>query len=163
MKVKHDAQNRDRENSPEEYRNIPAAEGRAEFDDEKPEDENAEYRAESRDNSYRAANQHMVKFTDELRSINGQAAMDFDRGRNPADYDLKEKREMLEAVTEAFNAAHWNSPMERREAADDIAQNLYQPMYPRVEIGEAAAQHRLSGEFLKELKEQDIEFFTRKR
>ena len=115
-----------------------------------------QYPAENRDNSYLAANQHMVKFADELRGINEQAALSFDRRKNPAEYDLKEKQEMLEAVTEAFNAANWNSAIERRLAADDIAQNLYHPMYPRLEVADAAVQHKLPDEFIQELK---IEYF----
>ena len=102
---------------------------RVEFADEKTEDK-TQYPAENRDNSYLAANQHMVKFANELRNVNEQAALGFDRRKNPAEYELKEKQEMLEAVTEAFNATNWNSAIERRLAADDIAQNLYQPMYP---------------------------------
>ena len=134
---------------------------RVEFTDEKTEDK-TQYPAENRDNSYLAANQHMVKFADELRGINEQAALGFDRRKNPAEYELKEKQEMLEAVTEAFNATNWNSAIERRLAADDIAQNLYQPMYPRVEIAEAAVQHKLPGEFMQELKQEKIEYFENK-
>ena len=104
----------------------------------------------------------MVKFADELRGINEQAALSFDRRKNPAEYDLKEKQEMLEAVTEAFNAANWNSAIERRLAADDIAQNLYHPMYPRLEIADAAVQHKLPGEFIQELKQEKIEYFETK-
>ena len=104
----------------------------------------------------------MVKFADELRGINEQAALGFDRRKNPAEYELKEKQEMLKAVTEAFNATNWNSAIERRLAADDIAQNLYQPMYPRVEIAEAAVQHKLPGEFMQELKQEKIEYFENK-
>ena len=69
---------------------------------------------------------------------------------------------MLEAVTEAFNAANWNSAIERRLAADDIAQNLYHQMYPRLEIAEAAVQHKLPGEFIQELKQEKIECFENK-
>ena len=134
---------------------------RAEFADEKTEDK-TKYPAENQDNGYLAANQHMVKFADELRGINEQAALGFDRRKNPAEYELKEKQEMLEAVTEAFNATNWNSAIERRLAADDIAQNLYQPMYPRVEIAEAAVQHKLPGEFIQELKQEKIEYFENK-
>ena len=129
---------------------------------EKTEDK-TQYPAENRDNSYLAANQHMVKFADELRGINEQAALNFDRRKNPAEYDLKEKEEMLEAVTEAFNAANWNSAIERRLAADDIAQNLYHPMYPRVEIADAAVQHKLPDEFIQELKQEKLEYFETKQ
>ena len=133
-----------------EYHDRTAIAEKAEFTDEKTEHK-TQYPAENRDNSYLAANQHMVKFADELRGINEQAALSFDRRKNPAEYDLKEKQEMLEAVTEAFNAANWNSAIERRLAADDIAQNLYHPMYPRLEITEAAVQHKLPDEFIQEL------------
>ena len=121
-----------------------------------------EYREDERNNSYLATNQHLVKLTNELRSINEQAALNFDRRKNPAEYDLKEKQEMLEAMTEAFRVTNWNSANERRQAADDIAQNLYQPMYPRMEIAEAAAQHKIPEEFLKELKKEKIEHFELK-
>ena len=98
-----------------EYRDNTAVAEKTEFANEKTEfaDEKTEhktqYPAENRDNSYLAANQHMVKFADELRGINEQAVLSFDRRKNPAEYDLKEKQEMLEAVTEAFNATNWNS------------------------------------------------------
>ena len=144
-----------------EYQDRTATAERVEFADEKTEDK-TQYPAENRDNSYMAANQHMVKFADELRGINEQAALGFDRRKNPAEYELKEKHEMLEAVTEAFNATNWNSAIERRLAADDIAQNLYQPMYPRVEVAEAAVQHKLPSEFIQELKQEKIEYFERK-
>ena len=144
-----------------EYHDRTAIAEKAEFTDEKTEDK-TQYPAENRDNSYLAANQHMVKFADELRGINEQAALSFDRRKNPAEYDLKEKQEMLEAVTEAFNAANWNSAIERRLAADDIAQNLYHPMYPRLEITEAAVQHKLPDEFIQELKQEKIEYFEKK-
>ena len=42
---------------------------KAEYTDEKTEDK-TQYPAENRDNSYLAANQHMVKFADELRNVN---------------------------------------------------------------------------------------------
>ena len=156
-----------------EYPNNTAVAEKTEFANEKTEhrdrtataektEDKTQYPAENRDNSYLAANQHMVKFADELRGINEQAALNFDRRKNPAEYDLKEKEEMLEAVTEAFNAANWNSAIERRLAADDIAQNLYHPMYPRVEIADAAVQHKLPDEFIQELKQEKIEYFENK-
>ena len=144
-----------------EHQDTTATAEKAEYADEKAEHK-TQYPAENRDNSYLAANQHMVKFSDELRGINEQAALSFDRRKNPAEYDLKEKEEMLEAVTEAFNAASWNSANERRLAADDIAQNLYHPMYPRMEIAEAAVQHKLPEEFIQELKQEKIEYFEQK-
>ena len=145
-----------------EHQDTTATAEKAEYADEKAEHK-TQYPAENRDNSYLAANQHMVKFSDELRGINEQAALSFDRRKNPAEYDLKEKEEMLEAVTEAFNATSWNSANERRLAADDIAQNLYHPMYPRMEIAEAAVQHKLPEEFIQELKQEKIEYFETKQ
>ena len=149
-------------NEKTEHQDRTATAEKAEYTDEKAEHK-TQYPAENRDNSYLAANQHMVKFSDELRSINEQAALSFDHRKNPAEYDLKEKEEMLEAVTEAFNATSWNSANERRLAADDIAQNLYHPMYPRVEIADAAVQHKLPDEFIQELKQEKIEYFETKQ
>ena len=145
-----------------EYRNNAATAERSEYQNEETESK-AEYPSEDRDNSYLAANQHMVKFTDELRSINEQAALDFDRRKNPAEYDQKEKQEMLEAVTEAFNAAKWNSANERLDAAHQVSQNLYQPMYSRIEVAEAAAQHRLPAGFIDEVRKEKIDYFEKRQ
>ena len=125
-------------------------------------DENTEGREEHRtehpNSSYQAANQHMVKFNDELKAINEKTAMDFEFRKNPAEYDLAERKEALEAVEQAFNKTQWNSKWERRIAAEDIAQNSFQPMYRRIEIAEAAAQHKLPDEFLAAAKEEQIEY-----
>ena len=74
-----------------EYQDHTATAEKTEYTDEKTE-HRTQYPAENRDNSYLAANQHMVKFADELRGINEQAALSFDRRKNPAEYDLKEKQ-----------------------------------------------------------------------
>ena len=81
--------------------------------DEQVEDK-TEFSSDDRDSSFRAANQHIVKFTDELRGVNEQAALNFDRRKNPAEFDMSERREMVEAVEQAFNQAGWNSAFERR-------------------------------------------------
>ena len=99
-----------------EYQDRTATAEWAEFTDEKTEDK-TQYPAENRDNSYLAANQHMVKFADELRGINEQAALGFDRRKNPAEYDMRERQEMVEAVEKAFNQTKWNSAFERRTTA----------------------------------------------
>ena len=125
-------------------------------------DENTEGREEHRtehpNSSYQAANQHMVKFNDELKAINEKTAMDFEFRKNPAEYNLAERKEALEAVEQAFNKTQWNSQWERRIAAEDIAQNSFQPMYRRIELAEAAAQHKLPDEFVAELKNEQIQY-----
>ena len=77
---------------------------RTEYADEKTEDK-TQYPAENRDNSYMVANQHMVKFADELRNVNEQGALGFDRRKNPAEYELKEKQEMLETSSPGWARA----------------------------------------------------------
>ena len=52
---------------------------------------NEEHQTEHPNSSYQAANQHMVKFNDELKAINEQTAMDFEFRKNPAEYDLAER------------------------------------------------------------------------
>ena len=58
-------------------------------------DENTEGREEHQtehpNSSYQAANQHMVKFNDELKVINEQTSLDFEFRKNPAEYDLAER------------------------------------------------------------------------
>ena len=117
-----------------------------------------EHRTEHPNSSYQAANQHMVKFKDELKAINEKTAMDFEFRKNPAEYDLAERKEALEAVEHAFNKTQWNSKWERRIAAEDIAQNSFQPMYRRIELAEAAAQHKIPEEFLAAAKEEQINY-----
>ena len=58
-----------------EYRDRTGVEDEAEGRDEQVEGEaeakdKTEFSSDGRDNSFRAANQHIVKFTDELRGIN---------------------------------------------------------------------------------------------
>ena len=116
-----------------------------------------EHRTEHPNSAYQAANQHMVKFNDELKAINEQTALDFESRKNPAEYDLSERKEMLESVEQAFNKTQWNSRWERGIAAEDIAQSAFQPMYRRIEMAEAAAQHKFPDEFLAEAKKGQIE------
>ena len=114
------------------------------------------------DGTWERNNQHMVKFTDELNKVNEQITVDYNNRKNPAEYDAEERKAMLEAVTEAFNAANWNGQLEQRLAAEDVAHNLFQPMYHRVEIAEAAAQHKFPDEFINALKEERIEYLEQK-
>ena len=55
-------------------------------------DENTEGREEHQtehpNSSYQAANQHMVKFNDELKAINEQTSLDFEFRKNPAERSL---------------------------------------------------------------------------
>ena len=147
---------------------------KVDYQDRTEQDENLDYRDENTEgreehrtdhpnSSYQAANQHMVKFNDELKAINEKTAMDFDFRKNPAEYDLAERKEALEAVEQAFNKTQWNSKWERRIAAEDIAQNSFQPMYRRIEIAEAAAQHKFPDEFLAELKNEQIEYVEQRQ
>ncbi len=116
-----------------------------------------EYRADP-DGSYARQNDQLVRFQDELKQVNEQFAADFDNRKNPAEYAPEERREALEAVQQAFNNTEWNGDPERWKAAMDVSHNLFQPMYHRVEIAEAAAQHNLSTEFVEELKKEEIEY-----
>lgn len=65
----------------------------------------------------RTATAERAEFTDELRSVNEQAALNFDPRKNPAEYDMRERQEMVEAVEKAFNQTKWNSAFERRTTA----------------------------------------------
>ena len=116
-----------------------------------------ENREEHPNSNYEAMNQHMVKFSDELKGLNEKFALDFDQRKNPADYELSERKEMLESVKDAFNGTDWNSADERRAAADDISETMFQPMYRRVELAEAASQYKLSDEFIEEIKKNQVE------
>ena len=140
-----------------DYRNRAEQDEKLDYRDEITEGKE-EHRTEHPNSSYQAANQHMVKFKDELKAINEKTAMDFEFRKNPAEYDLAERKEALEAVEQAFNKTQWNSKWERRIAAEDIAQNSFQPMYRRIELAEAAAQHKLPDEFLAAAKEEQIEY-----
>ena len=145
-----------------DYRNRAEEDENLDYRDENTEGKE-EHRTEHPNSSYQAANQHMVKFNDELKAINEKTAMDFEFRKNPAEYDLAERKEALEAVEQAFNKTQWNSKWERRIAAEDIAQNSFQPMYRRIEIAEAAAQHKLPDQFLAELKNEQIEYVEQRQ
>ena len=124
---------------------------------EHEEEHRTEHRTDHPNSNYQAMNQHMVKFNDELKAVNEQVALDFDQRKNPADYDLSERKEMLEAVEHAFNETNWNTPSERWEGARDIAQSLFQPMYRRVELAEAAAQYKFPEDLLGEMRKENVD------
>ena len=140
-----------------DYRNRAEEDEKLDYRDEITEGKE-EHRTEHPNSSYQAANQHMVKFKDELKAINEKTATDFDFRKNPAEYDLAERKEALEAIEQAVNKTQWNSKGERRVAARDIAQNSFQPMYRRIELAEAADQYRFPNEFLAEMKEEQINY-----
>ena len=113
---------------------------------------------DGRDSGYDAANQHLVKFHNELKSINEDTALDFEKQKNPAEYSLEERKEALEAHLDAFRSTDWKNLGERREAADDIAQSVFQPMYSRINLADAASQYQLPQQFLDELRNENIEY-----
>ena len=139
------------------YRDRTEEDEKLDYQNEKMEGKE-EHKTEHPNSSYQAANQHMVKFKDELKAINEKTAMDYDFRKNPAEYNLEERKEALEAVEHAFNKTEWNSKGERWIAAEDIAQNSFQPMYHRIEMAEAAVQHKFPDEFLAAVKEEEIEY-----
>ena len=140
-----------------DYRNRAEEDEKLDYRDEITEGKE-EHRTEHPNSSYQAANQHMVKFKDELKAINEKTATEFDFRKNPAEYDLSERKEALEAVEQALNKTQWNNKGERWVAAGDIAQNSFQPMYRRIELAEAAAQYRFPNEFLAAMKEEQINY-----
>ena len=117
----------------------------------------SEPRAEHPNSAYQAANQHLVKDGDELKSVNEQVSLEFQQRKNPAEYDPSERKTVVGAVEQAFNQTDWNGKEERRIAAEDIAQNLFQPMYRRMELAAAAAEYKLRDEFIEELRREQVE------
>ena len=110
---------------------------------------------DGRDSSYDAANQHMVKFRKELWEVNEDIALDFDRNQNLADFPDAERKAIVDAHATAFENTGWNGLAERLEAAEDIAQDLFQPLYQRVEIAEAAMEYNVSHTFLDALQKRE--------
>ena len=109
------------------------------------EDEELRYRENFEaepDGTYARQNDHLVKFEDEMRQVDEQAASDFDRKVNPAEYSPERKRDLVEALEHAFNRTEWESASEQYRAADAVAERLFEPLYARIEMAEAAAQHR---------------------
>ena len=73
---------------------------------------NEEHQTEHPNSSYQAANQHMVKFNDELKVINEQTSLDFEFRKNPAEYDLAE-RSLTPVLVDGLDAVqcseYWTS------------------------------------------------------
>lgn len=121
-----------------------------------------EYRADERNNSWVEANPKLAEFYEELRSLNHRAAESLEGRKNPAEYRLEEKQELVEAVSQAFNQVEWSSRRERFQAAGDIADHLYSPLYRRVEYAEAMAAYEVPEEFIQDLKQEQIEYLDLK-
>ena len=96
------------------YRDRTEEDEKLDYQNEKMEGKE-EHKTEHPNSSYQAANQHMVKFKDELKAINEKTAMDYDFRKNPAEYNLEERKEALEAVEHAFN----KTPVEQQRGTLD--------------------------------------------
>jgi hypothetical protein len=77
--------------------------------------------------------------------------------KNPAEHDLAERKQMLEAAEQGFDQTAWKDAWERRMAAEDVAERVFQSRYRGIEIAEAAAQYKLSDAFIEKLKEERVE------
>ena len=110
---------------------------------------------DGRDSSYDAANQHMVKFRKELWEVNDDIALEFDKSRNLAEFSKRERDEIVDVHAAAFENTRWSGLAERQEAADDIAQSIFKPLYHRVEIAEAAMDYNVSHVFLDAVRERE--------
>ena len=73
-----------------DYRDRTEQDEKLDYRDENTEGKE-EHQTEHPNSSYQAANQHMVKFNDELKVINEQTSLDFEFRKNPAEYDLAER------------------------------------------------------------------------
>ena len=99
-------------------------------------EEAAEYASSARNNDWNKSN-FGEDFRKELQAINGDAALAFDKQTDMAGFPPDKREEYLSAYAQGFNKLDFATHSDRRDAATGLAQNIYKPLFEKVELAEA--------------------------
>ena len=99
-------------------------------------EEAAEYASSARNNDWNKGN-FGEDFRKELQAINGDAALVFDKQTDMAGFPPDKREEYLSAYAQGFNKLDFATHSDRRDAATGLAQNIYKPLFEKVELAEA--------------------------
>ncbi len=108
---------------------------------------------EDADATWSRQNHDVERFTEDLAQVSERAAADFDRGRNPEDHSPEERVESIQAMIYSMNSGEYSSASDKRELADKVAHQVFEPLRDQVEMAEAASQHLDAEEFLSDIRE----------
>ena len=96
------------------------------------------------------------EFLNNLEARNEKAASAFSSERNLMDFDKDERKQVLEHTVDAFNQMNFANPEDRNEAAQLVAQALFNPMYKEIDLTEARTDARFDAKLLQSLENEGI-------
>ena len=129
-----------------------------EHQDEKSE-HRTDYPGAKEETALEAANQHVVQFKDKLETINEHAHFAFDHREDIGGYPAEDRKEMINSYAQAFNAVEFNNNAnDRLEAAQDVAQTIFQPMHDYVATNVLASQFKVDPELVKAMEDEGVQY-----
>ena len=96
------------------------------------------------------------EFLNNLEARNEKAASAFSSERNLMDFNKDERKQVLEHTVDAFNQMNFVNPEDRNEAAQLVAQALFNPMYKEIDLTEARTDARFDAKLLQSLENEGI-------
>ena len=95
------------------------------------------YPGTKEESSWQAANQHVIRFTDELSAVSekaGRAGAAFDCRHDLGNYSSSERREIVAAMDTSFKKMEfYGDDHARHDLADDISKTIFDPIQKHVE------------------------------
>ena len=96
------------------------------------------------------------EFLNNLEARDEKAASAFSSERNLMDFQKEDRRQVLEHAVEAFNQMDFVTPEDRHEAAQLVAQTLFNPMYKEIDLTEAKTDARFDAKLIQSLETEGI-------
>ena len=96
------------------------------------------------------------EFLNNLEARDEKAASAFSSERNLMDLQKDDRKQVLEHTVEAFNQMDFVTPEDRHEAAQLVAQNLFNPMYKEIDLTEAKTDARFDSKLIQSLETEGI-------
>ncbi len=96
------------------------------------------------------------EFLNNLEARDEKAASAFSSERNLTDFQKYERKQVLEHTVEAFNQMDFVTPEDRHEAAQLVAQTLFNPMYKEIDLTEAKTDARFDSKLIQTLETEGI-------
>ena len=100
------------------------------------------------------------EFLNNLEARDEKAFTAFSSERNLMDFDKDDRKQVLEHTVDAFNQMDFVTPEDRHEAAQLVAQNLFNPMYKEIDLTEAKTDARFDSKLLQSLDNEGITEYT---
>ncbi len=117
--------------------------------------------SESKQDNYPGADQRDGQARNEFREkllekLDGRAAAVLKYQHDLAEYDAGDRKSVIDAYAESFNGVEFNNPRERYEAAQELSQAVFNPLYKQIGLRELTENGSFSPETLQALESEGV-------